>query len=558
MNLFWSRSLSALRSSLLAGLRAHLPTRFRSRLRSLWQSSRHWTRWQQGLSLQNAAFKPASVQPAQPTPAPVPLPVPLRLPLAASATVVIAALNEAEHIASVVAFAWRDPATAEVIVIDDSSTDDTAVLAARAGARVVTSSLLGKGASMHDGVREAGRDIVVFLDGDLSGLREGLISDLCRPLLAGQADFVKARFGRASGRVTELTAKPMLKVFFPELAHFAQPLGGIVAARRALLQQLSFEDGYGVDIGLLIDAARCGARLCEVDIGSLQHDSQPLQDLAAMANEVAHVVYSRARQAGRLHVDQVLATHEAQAQAAASLEYVASRRRGQLRLLLLSLDSCLVSGDGMAELAQASGQAQAHAQVSRGCGQAKQAEQVRRLALLFRFAHRRQLEQAARALRLKPGVVEWVNRMRRCGFLVGVLSDGWFTAAEVLRRRMFADFALAHSLQFEGEVCNGEVRLNPAFQPLPGGTGLALCKSHALRHLRAERGGGPLLSCWAVGSSRDDLALLHAADTAFVIAPQPSGPALGLESDPHLRLVSSFADLLALVPAPQPRQAVTI
>jgi hypothetical protein len=80
---------------------------------------------------------------------------------------------------------------------------------------------------------------------------------------------VKARFGRGGGRVTELTARPMLQVFFPELARFSQPLGGLVAARASLLKALGFEEGYGVDVGLLIDAHRAGARLVEVDIGSL-------------------------------------------------------------------------------------------------------------------------------------------------------------------------------------------------------------------------------------------------------------------------------------------------
>ena len=70
----------------------------------------------------------------------------------AYATVVIPALNEAKRIAEVVAYALADPATAEVIVVDDSSIDSTAYLARRAGAKVLTSSMLGKGASMHDGI----------------------------------------------------------------------------------------------------------------------------------------------------------------------------------------------------------------------------------------------------------------------------------------------------------------------------------------------------------------------------------------------------------------------
>ena len=211
-------------------------------------------------------------------------------------SVVIPALNEAARIASVVAHVRADPATAEVIVIDDSSTDDTAHLAQAAGARVILSTMLGKGASMKDGAAVAAQECIVYLDGDLAGLQPGLVSRLARPVASGRADFVKARFGRSGGRVTELTAKPMLKVFFPELAGLAQPLGGLIAARRSLLRQLAFEDGYGVDIGLLIDAHRAGARLAEVDIGRLENDSQPLPDLAVMANEVSRVIYQRARQ----------------------------------------------------------------------------------------------------------------------------------------------------------------------------------------------------------------------------------------------------------------------
>lgn len=149
----------------------------------------------------------------------------------AYATVVIPALNEAKRISEVMAYALTDPLTAEVIVIDDSSIDSTAELARLAGAKVLTSSMLGKGTSMHDGVAPAQCNFLVYLDGDLTGLRSGIITDLCAPLLRGDADFVKARFGRGGGRVTELTAKPMLKIFFPELAHFSQPLGGGIAAK---------------------------------------------------------------------------------------------------------------------------------------------------------------------------------------------------------------------------------------------------------------------------------------------------------------------------------------
>ena len=99
------------------------------------------------------------------------------------ATVIIPALNEEKAIASVVEYALRDRATGEVIVVDDCSTDQTAAIAHAAGATVITSSMLGKGASMQDGIAAAQYEYIVFLDGDLSGLQEHIISDMVKPLM---------------------------------------------------------------------------------------------------------------------------------------------------------------------------------------------------------------------------------------------------------------------------------------------------------------------------------------------------------------------------------------
>jgi phosphoserine phosphatase len=445
----------------------------------------------------------------------------LEAPIARCATVIIPALNEAARIGSVVAHALSDPATAEVIVVDDSSTDDTARLARDAGAIVVTSSMLGKGASMRDGLGHARHEFVAYLDGDLAGLRPGLVGDLVRPLVAGRADFVKARFGRGGGRVTELTAKPMLKVFFPELGNLSQPLGGIIAARRSLLAPLEFEDGYGVDVGLLIDAFLRGARIAEVDIGRIEHDSQPLLDLGAMANEVARVIYARSREAGRLHIEQISAMYEAQRQATASIDYILARRRQRTRLLLLDMDGTLTPDRFVQRLAERCGQTEALARCLDRTD-ADAATRSQRIAELFRFVHRRQFESVARELPLRRGVVEWINAVRRAGFMVGVVSDSYFVAAEVLRRRVFADFALAHTLQFRNEVCTGELRLNTAFLPLDG-TASAPDKRHVLERLRppTDRVEAPAFTeAWAVGDHLNDLGLLRAADRAFVVEPK--------------------------------------
>lgn len=456
-----------------------------------------------------------------------------------SVSVVIPALNEGRRIAGVVRHAFADPCTAEVVVVDDSSTDDTAEQAAAAGARVITSTMLGKGASMRDGVAVAACETIVFLDGDLTGLRDGVIAALAAPVLAGTADLVKGRFGRGGGRVTELTAKPMLRVFFPEVAHLAQPLGGLVGARRALLQQLEFEDGYGVDIGLVLDAVVHGARLAEVDIGRLEHDSQPLLDLAVMANEVSRVIHDRARAAGRLHVEQIAAMYELQRQAAADIGYVQSRRRGRTRLLLLDMDGTVTPARFVVELAARTGQTAALERLlDRDAADA--ATRSRAIAALFRFVPRRVFAEVARALPLHDGAIAWVNAMRRAGFMVGLVSDSYFVAADIVRRRLFADFALAHTLHFEQDVCTGGLRLNPAFLPLEGDAGAGPDKGMVVRRFREPEGDdGAFDEIWAMGDHRNDIPMLAAANRAFAFAPK----AAELREIPGINVVTSFDEL---------------
>jgi phosphoserine phosphatase len=458
--------------------------------------------------------------------------------------VCIPALNEEKRIAEVVAYARADAATAEVIVIDDSSIDSTAERAREAGATVVLSTLLGKGASMHDGALAASQELVVYLDGDLAGLRPGIVGDLCRPLLAGEADFVKARFGRGGGRVTELTAKPMLKVFFPEVAGFSQPLGGIIAARRSLLRSLTFENGYGVDVGLLLDAQRAGARLAEVDIGSLEHDSQPLMDLTLMANEVSRVIYTRARAAGRLHVEQVIAMYENQRLAQAELDYILTRRRGRRGMVLLDMDGTVTTQRFVVELARATGR-EADLMGLLDTPSDDSAGRSERIAALFLFVHQREFEKVALRIELRPGAIDFVNRMRRAGFMVGLVSDSYFAAAELVRRRIFADFALAHTLQFDAEVCTGQLRLNAAFLRRPGDPGPEICKRHVIRRLREDPAEPRVAECWAIGDNLNDLGMLEAADRAFAI--EPKSPLLARV--PGLTVVASFEALLALAPA---------
>ena len=224
-----------------------------------------------------------------------------------SVSVVLPALNEEETVGEIVAEIRRDlmtervPLVDELVVIDSGSTDRTAEVARAAGARVVHRDTIlpripavpGKGEVLWRSLLVTGGDIVCFVDADLKEFSADFVSGIVGPLLTDPGvDFVKAMYDRPlgsaagqGGRVTELVARPVLNLHWPLLAGFVQPLGGEYAARRSLLERLPFPVGYGVELGLLVDALHTVGldALGQVDVGVRKHRHQDGQALGRMA-----------------------------------------------------------------------------------------------------------------------------------------------------------------------------------------------------------------------------------------------------------------------------------
>ncbi|MGI8685632.1 MAG: glucosyl-3-phosphoglycerate synthase [Acidimicrobiales bacterium] len=198
----------------------------------------------------------------------------------------------------------------EIVVVDDASVDGTAAAARAAGARVVAGGGGGKGQAMQAGLAASDGDFVVYCDADVRSFSTAFVVGLLGPLLAdGDVTFVKGFYDRPfdgregeGGRVTELMAKPALRVLLPALAGFVQPLAGEYAARRDVLEQVPFVRGYGVDIALLADVAeRFGlASMVQVDLGRRVHRNRPLAELGPQAEAVLRTVLSRAGVGGRV------------------------------------------------------------------------------------------------------------------------------------------------------------------------------------------------------------------------------------------------------------------
>lgn len=218
-----------------------------------------------------------------------------------SVSLIIPAHNEEKHIKTIIVAAKKVKEIDEIIVVDDGSIDNTSSVARKAGARVIfLDENRGKGHAIKIGSQKAKGDVLVFLDADLANITPNKISKIIDPFKE-MYDFVKTKFDRKGGRVTRLTAKPLLGHFFPEIEKdFEQPLSGQFAIMKNLLKKIQLEDDFGVDVGILIDAVQLGARTKEVYFGRLAHDQRTLSDLDETAKQVSRVILDRAAKYNRL------------------------------------------------------------------------------------------------------------------------------------------------------------------------------------------------------------------------------------------------------------------
>jgi glucosyl-3-phosphoglycerate synthase len=232
-------------------------------------------------------------------------------------TLCLPAKDEAATIGAIVALVRRQlvervPLVDEILVIDDGSADDTAAVAREAGARVERSTAIlpelepgtGKGEAMWKGLSAAGGDLVVWCDADITNFGPRFVTGLLGPLLTEPAvGFTKGFYDRpvdgmagAGGRNTELVARPLIALLHPHLSGIVQPLSGEYGGRREVLEAVPFVQGYGVDLGLLIDvSARFGlGAIAQVDLGVRVHRNRSLDELSPQALAIMQTAFTKA------------------------------------------------------------------------------------------------------------------------------------------------------------------------------------------------------------------------------------------------------------------------
>ncbi len=421
-------------------------------------------------------------------------------------TVIIPTLNEDEHIGAVVDFAKMQQGVTEVLVVDDKSQDNTVAVAQKHGANVITSTSLGKGISMREGVLHAKNEIVVFLDGDIDPYPYYTIKLLTTPLIQGEADFTKAAFDRNAGRVTELVAKPLLSIFFPELLHFQQPLSGMIAGKKSILSQIDFRSDYGVDIGILIDMHLMGQRIKEVQIGYLENKSKPWQALGKMSKEVASAIILKAADAKNPNFNfeafGVLQEIRSQMEAALSDNLMKLQK-----MIVFDMDNTLLQGRFVDEAAITFGFKDTLMDIR--SGETDPILITKRIAMLFKGKNISDLITVAERIPVVEDAAKVIESLRQRGYIAGIISDSYDCIANHIKNKLKMDFSLANELEFSKGVCTGEVKIPSFFiNSAESICKHSVCKTNALLNI-LKKYNISIKNTISVGDSLNDLCMIR-------------------------------------------------
>lgn len=456
-------------------------------------------------------------------------------------TVIIPTLNEQETISSIVAYALKHEMVTEVLVIDDKSVDDTVAMATKAGAKVFTSTRLGKGASMREGILLAQNELIVFVDGDINPYPPQMLGLLIDPLINNECDFVKSCFTRNAGRVTELVAKPLLSIFFPELVSFHQPLSGMIAGKKSIMEQLHIPNDYGVDIAILIDLFSNGNRIKQVDIGHIENKSRPLNQIGKMSKDVSATILKKAIEHRRpINLDELSSLEKITQQLQFSVKSNISHLN---KMLVLDMDDTILKGRFIQKAVEIFG-FEKELSLLRVELEGDNLALTKAIAQLLKGKSYKDFIEVADKISLVDDVCEVLDVLKHRGYIIGLISDSYTVITEHIKNKIGAHFSLANEMEFSQGICTGEVKLPSYFFKNENSIcNHGFCKTNAVLAIAKEYN-IELKNVIAMGDSRNDLCMILKSGLGVSFC---SKDEMLREFADYAIEESSFSDLLQIV-----------
>src|SRR5579859_3134002 len=424
-------------------------------------------------------------------------------------TVIIPALNEEKTIRQVIRQAKRNELVNEIIVVDDMSSDNTIAEAKKEEeVRVITSTHVGKGDSMREGMLMARNEIIVYLEADIPSYEEDIVGMLTAPLIADEADFVKSYSAIQSGRMAEIMGKPLLEMFFPHLLKFKQPLSGMIAGKKSIFQKVEFDNDYGVDIGLLIDMHQVQARIAEVCVGEVENDRQPLHVLGRMAKQIANAIFKRVNIFDGNRREEEQTPHLMREQVEFALKEMVRQPR---KMIVFDMDNTLLQGSFIRAAATRFGfTRELNDILSQPKSNYIKTQKIARLLEGRTFA---ELINVVESIPLIGDAVQVIRELQIRGYVCGIISDSYHAIANHIKNLLGLDFTLGNELEFQKSVATGEVKipsqlLKDRFSQCEHDH----CKANMFQYI-LHRFGISVADSVAVGDGENDICMVKMAGT---------------------------------------------
>jgi HAD superfamily phosphoserine phosphatase-like hydrolase len=454
-------------------------------------------------------------------------------------TVIIPTLNEQSTISHVVQLINRTPSVSEILVIDDKSLDETIKNAKSEKVKIYTSTKLGKGASMRDGMLLAANEIIVYVDADILTYPKNIIDLLTEPIISDKADFVKSLFDRQAGRVTELVAKPLLSLLFPELAHFSQPLSGMIAGKKSFFEKVVFENDYGVDVGLLIDMHHINARISEVNIGYIENRMQSWEQLGKMSKEVSRAILKRAEliKNSNLEILGNISIIRDQMDFAIKESVL-----GLKKMIIFDMDYTILHNSFITTL---SGRYNFREKlISIVTENSNPYTRTKLIAKLLKGLNIKQLLEVVDSIAITSDFENVIRVFKSEGYICGIISESYDCITNHLVNKFGLDFSIANELEFSNSVATGEVKIPSVFiKSKESNCNHDFCKANAMREI-AGRYKINTKNIIAIGDSENDICMIK--DCGIGISFCSSNETLNLVADKIIN-ERSFASLVEFI-----------
>lgn len=382
-------------------------------------------------------------------------------------TVIIPALNEAETIEQVILLVKKCADVSEIIVVDDKSLDSTVSVAIKSGATVITSTKLGKGVSMKEGMLVAKNEIICYLDADITTYPDDVVSLLCNPILENKADFSKAYFTRQAGRVTELVAKPLLAILYPNFPDFVQPLSGMIAGKKSFFEQVDFEEGYGVDIGILIDMYQLNAKILEINIGSIENRMQSLEELGKMSKQVSSTIIKKSKQFN-LHNLELFENIQIIRE---QMDFALNENFQDIeKLVIFDMDNTILRGSFIKTCAQTFDFEKELTEIV--IENDNPIIRTKLIAQLLKGRTIAELLSVVDSIEITQNFDLLISHLKEKKYKIGIVSDSYDCITNHLKNKYNIDFTFANELEFSNSISTGEVKIPSLFLTNSG----SICK----------------------------------------------------------------------------------